>query len=279
MALSLDQVLSQLDVSTASFRRIDSAGDTVAPALAGQAHFIAVLSGCGTIHTAAGPLAATAGQLLLLASGAAPRPGPGLVVAHGLLRATLLDERSVFDYVRLPHRLEAAGTELFTGAIPELLRESAYGGPGSAAIVTCLARRLVTTLLRDAWRDSDGISPSNIAARRARLDKIVNLMQKDPGREYTLEALADAAALSRTLFHREFVNAYGVTPLGMLRSLRLQRAEELLRNTDMPIKTIMVRLGYRSRSHFCRLVKDAFGAGPEQLRGGQGAGSPLRSMD
>jgi AraC-like DNA-binding protein len=271
MLLSLDQILAQLDVSTTPFRRVGSASDVVPEATAGQAHFIAVLSGSGTVPTPGGALAVTAGQLLLLAGGVAPQPGHGLVVAHGLLDAALLDGRSVFDYIRLPHCLEAGGTELFTGAIPELLRESACGGPGSDAIITCLARRLVTTLLRDAWMDAGAIPPSSIAARRTRLDKIVDLMKKDPGRDYTLEALADAAALSRTLFHREFVSAYGVTPLGMLRRLRLQRAQELLLHTDMPIKTITARLGYRSRSHFCKLFRDAFGAGPERFRNGHGA--------
>jgi transcriptional regulator GlxA family with amidase domain len=37
-----------------------------------------------------------------------------------------------------------------------------------------------------------------------------------------------------------------------LRALRLKRAEELLRQTDMPVKTITARPGYRSRSHFSK---------------------------
>jgi AraC-like DNA-binding protein len=263
MVLSLEQALAQLDVSVASFRRIDATLDAVRTATAGQAHFIAILSGAGTIHAGSDALTVTTGTLVLLPGTLAPQPGPGLVVAHGLFHATLLDGRTVFDHIPLPHRLEAAGTELFTGAIPELLREYACGGAGADAIVACLARRLITALLRNAWMDGHAIPSSHGASRRARLDGIVGMMKKDPGRDYTLESLADAAALSRTLFHRAFVEAYGITPLAMLRGLRLQRAGDLLRHTDLPIKTVRARLGYRSHSHFSKLFADAFGAAPE----------------
>jgi AraC-like DNA-binding protein len=271
MLLSLDQVLAQLDVSATSFRCIESVHDTVRAAAPDQVHCFAVLRGSGTIHAGHDALAAESEVLLLLPGTPAPRPGPGLVVAHGLLDATLLDGRSVFDYIHLPHRLKAVGSELFKGAIPELLRESACGSPGADAIIACLARRLVTVLLRDAWTDAQGIPSAHGATRRARLDGIVDLMKKDPGRDYTLESLADTAALSRTVFHRLFVETYGQTPLAMLRGLRLQRARELLRHTDMPIKTITARLGYRSHSHFCKLFTDAFGDAPERFRNARGS--------
>jgi AraC-like DNA-binding protein len=189
-----------------------------------------------------------------------------MVLAHGLLGAMLLDGTNLFDVLPLPHCLDASGTELFIAAIPELLRESAYGGPGSDAIVTCLARRLVTTLVRDAWPSTTELAGPNGATRYQRLTKIVDLMKKDPGRQYTLEGLASAAAMSRTLFHREFAAMFGVSPLTMLRALRVKRAEDLLLKTDMPIKTIAERLGYRSRSHFCKIFRDASGADPEQFR-------------
>lgn len=272
MSLSLDQALTQIDISFSTFRRMENT-DRLAPALApGQTHFVAVLEGEGEIACGAGRIAVKAGELLLLpgrdtpAPAAAAAPFSGVVLAHGLLSATLLDGRSLFDFFTLPHWVDAAGSELFTGAIPELLRESAYAGPGSAAIITCLARRLVTALVRDAWPDDGEIVSSGTATRQQRLAKIVDLFQKDPGREYTLDGLASLAGMSRTVFHREFVTLHGCSPLTMLRGLRLKRAEELLRQTDMPIKTISSRMGYRSRSHFCKIFKGEYGVDPEQFR-------------
>jgi AraC-like DNA-binding protein len=266
MGLTLDQALGQLDITAVAFQRIEIPGTVLPPAAPGQVHFIAVLSGSGQLDCADGPMPVTEGQLLLLPREAAPRPGNGLVLAHGLLGATLLDGRSLFEFLSLPHRQEAGGTELFTGAIPEMLREAAHGGAGSAAIVTCLARRLVTTLVREAWPAADEIESAGVCSQQDRLGKIVDLLKKDPARDYSLDSLADAAGMSRTVFHRLFTQTYGSSPLAMLRELRLKRAEELLTQTDMPIKTITARLGYRSRSHFWKLFRDAHGVDPEQFR-------------
>ncbi len=266
MGMTLDQALGQLDIAAHAFQRIEVPGTVLPPAAPHQVHFIAVLSGCGDLECAGGPLAVTEGQLLVLPREAAPRSGAGMVLAHGLLCATLLDGRSLFELLHLPHRQEAGGTELLSGAIPEMLRESAHGGAGSAAIITCLARRLVTTLVREAWPEGDEIQSASVANQQERLGKIVDLLRKDPARDYSLESLADAAGMSRTVFHRTFTQTYGSSPLAMLRELRLKRAEELLTQTDMPIKTITARLGYRSRSHFWKLFRDAHGIDPEQYR-------------
>ena len=266
MALTLDQALGQIDISAIAFQRIEIPGTVLPAAAHDQVHFIAVLSGSGQLDCAQGPMPVREGELLLLPREAAPRSGAGMVLAHGLLGATLLDGRCLFEFLTLPHRQEAGGTELFTGAIPEMLSEAAHGGAGSAAIVTCLARRLVTTLVREAWPSADEIQSAGIASQNERLGKIVDLLKKDPARDYSLESLADAAGMSRTVFHRLFTQTYGSSPLAMLRELRLKRAEELLTQTDMPIKTITARLGYRSRSHFWKLFRDAHGVDPEQFR-------------
>jgi AraC-like DNA-binding protein len=266
MALTLDQALGQLDITAIAFRRIDLPETVLPPAAPGLVHFIAVLGGAGALHSVAAPIAVAEGELLLLPGQLELHPEAGLVLAHGLLGASLLDGRSLFDLLPLPHRLNAAGTELLTGAIPEMLRELAHGGAGSAAIVTCLARRLITTLVRDAWPQAGEISSASNASQRERLGKIVDLLRKDPAREYTLDGLAQAAGMSRTVFHRLFTQTYGSSPLALLRELRMKRAQALLSETDMPIKTITARLGYRSRSHFWKLFKDAHGIDPEQFR-------------
>jgi AraC-like DNA-binding protein len=275
MPLTLDQCLAQLDISAVAVQRIEHAGVGLPAPAAGQVHFIAVLHGAGMLPCASGALPVAAGQLLLLPRDAAPQPSAGLVLAHCLLGANLLDGRSLFDFLPMPHMLDASGTELFTSAIPEMLREAAYGGPGSPAIVSCMARRLVTTLVRDAWPNSTEIQPCGVSSKVEQLRKIIDLMKKDPAREYTLDSLAEAAGMSRTVFHRLFTETYGGSPLSLLREFRLKRAAELLTHTDMPIKTITGRLGYRSRSHFWKLFKEAHGVDPEQYRHQGGARPPL----
>jgi hypothetical protein len=79
--------------------------------------------------------------------------GADLVIAHGIIAATLLNERCVFDFIVMPHGVDLGNSELFASAIPELLKEAASDDAGSAAIVSCLVRRMVTLVLRDAWHE------------------------------------------------------------------------------------------------------------------------------
>jgi AraC-like DNA-binding protein len=270
--MSLSTALSQLDIVSTPFNAVD-----VVPAWSplgassGEAMLLIVLRGRGSMTMGQSVMPMHAGQLWLI-SGALPpqlssESGDNeLAVATGMLRVSLLDGRSMFDFIDTPHVYDATGTELFTGAIPELLRESAHGGPGSDAIVICLIRRLVTVLVRDAWPETHQIPSGKISAQGQQFQKIVDLMSKDPARRYTLDNLASTAGMSRTVFHRTFSQTYGVSPLAMLKKFRLKRAELLLRQTNLPIKTIASRLGYQSRSYFWQSFKDAYGLDPERYR-------------
>ncbi len=53
--------------------------------------------------------------------------------------------------------------------------------------------------------------------------------------------------------------------------MRLRRAERLLAETKLPVKSVAARVGYASRSHFSRAFKAAFGIDPAAYRT---AGSP-----
>lgn len=282
--MTLSTALSQLDIVSSPFDAVE-----VAPAWSphgattGQAMLLIVLRGSGSITMGESVMPMRAGQVWLV-DGAQPLAlsselgGDRLAVAMGLLRVNLLDGRSMFDFIETPYVYDAAGTELFTGAIPELLRESAQGGPGSDAIVICLIRRLVTALVRDAWPNTHQIPSAKISAQGQQFQKIVDLMNKDPARRYTLDNLASTAGMSRTVFHRTFNQTYGVSPLAMLRKFRLKRAELLLRQTNLPIKTIASRLGYKSRSYFWQSFKDAYGVDPESYRENSAAESETSNI-
>lgn len=268
MTLSLDQALGQLDLSTSRFDIVDIDGllslETVESS---QVHLIFILRGKGSLSAEQATFPLTAGLLLVVNSGQLARiSGQDMSIGHALLSATLLDGRRIFDFVSMPHYFNAAGTELFISAIPELLKESANGGPGSAAIVVCLLRRVITQIVRHAWPEAEVISSEKVINQSQRLEKIVSLMKKDPARQYTLESLSSAAGMSRTVFHKTFVEAYGHSPSVLLRTIRLQRAHLLLKSTELPIKVIALRLGFRSRSYFWTIFKQAYGIDPEGFR-------------
>jgi AraC-like DNA-binding protein len=79
-------------------------------------------------------------------------------------------------------------------------------------------------------------------------------------------ALARAARLSPAHFSREFRRAFGSTPHQYLLTRRLERAAELLRNTDHPVAEICFDVGLRSLGSFTTSFTRAFGHSPTAYR-------------
>jgi AraC-like DNA-binding protein len=81
-----------------------------------------------------------------------------------------------------------------------------------------------------------------------------------------VRALARAARLSPAHFSREFRRAFGSTPHQYLLTRRLERAAELLRNTDHPVAEICFDVGLRSLGSFTTSFTRAFGCSPTVYR-------------
>jgi AraC-like DNA-binding protein len=79
-------------------------------------------------------------------------------------------------------------------------------------------------------------------------------------------ALARAAHLSPAHFSREFRRAFGETPHQYLLTRRLERAAELLRNTDYSVAQICFAVGLTSVGSFTTSFGRAFGLSPTAYR-------------
>lgn len=105
---------------------------------------------------------------------------------------------------------------------------------------------------------------------------IISLMQNDLCRETTLDELADSANISRSHFQHLFRSETGVPPAQYLRTLRLERARELMTTSVLTVKQVMVRVGISDRSHFERAFKKAYGLTPRQYRAAHFMAGPGR---
>lgn len=81
-----------------------------------------------------------------------------------------------------------------------------------------------------------------------------------------LIALARSAHLSRSHFSRSFAEAFGVTPHRYLLTRRLERAKALLRDTDLSVTDICLRVGFTSLGSFSTQFRRFVGESPSAYR-------------
>ena len=79
-------------------------------------------------------------------------------------------------------------------------------------------------------------------------------------------ALARAAFVSPAHFSRQFRRTFGETPHQYLLTRRLERAAELLRNTDRSVAEICMSVGLRSVGSFTTRFRQLYGLSPTGYR-------------
>ena len=92
------------------------------------------------------------------------------------------------------------------------------------------------------------------------------LIHEYPSRAWTVDALADEIALSRSAFHERFMRLIGQPPMQYLTQWRMQVAANILRQSRAPIVSVALDVGYESEAAFSRAFKRLVGTPPAAWR-------------
>lgn len=79
-------------------------------------------------------------------------------------------------------------------------------------------------------------------------------------------ALARVAHVSEAHFSRQFRATFGETPHRYLQRRRVERAMELLRESDRPVTEICFDVGFNSLGTFSRTFREVVGEPPSRYR-------------
>ncbi|MEV0759011.1 AraC family transcriptional regulator [Nocardia sp. NPDC050435] len=126
---------------------------------------------------------------------------------------------------------------------------------------------LIASMALESWF-TRGCAPKRwlLRVNEPDLARAVAAMHADPGREWTVEALAKVALASRSGFAARFQAATGLTPGRYLTSLRVERAQRFLAEPDVSVGNVARRLGYRSETAFGRAFRRHTGVTPSEWR-------------
>lgn len=77
-----------------------------------------------------------------------------------------------------------------------------------------------------------------------------------------LSELAGVAGFSKFHFHRLFRSAYGTTPAAYSTRRRIERAQDLLRTSNLTVTEVCMTVGYASLGSFATSFRDVTGETP-----------------
>ena len=110
-------------------------------------------------------------------------------------------------------------------------------------------------------------SPENSFSRRE-LEATVHYFNEAFAQDIRIEEYAKNQHMSVCWFIRSFKRYMGVTPMQYITSIRMNKAKELLKNTNYSIQEISGLVGYENPLYFSRIFRKQIGCSPSGYRKG-----------
>ncbi|TCP30119.1 AraC family transcriptional regulator [Sphingomonas sp. BK235] len=105
---------------------------------------------------------------------------------------------------------------------------------------------------------------ANTDTRLSRLRVAMEWIRDHVAEHLSVEAMAEIAGMSVSVFHRRFKAATGHSPLQYQKYIRLHEARQLLISGRVEAAKVAFAVGYESASQFSREYKRLFGAPPRR---------------
>ncbi len=214
--------------------------------------------------------------------------------AHTLARAGLLDGRKAtihwenqdsfaeeFEEVTLTksvfvidgNRLTTAGGTASIDLMLKLIADD-HG----EELANAVADQLIYSSIRTD-QDTQRLSiPTRIGVRHPKLSRVIQMMEQAIEEPVSPAALARDVGLSTRQLERLFRRYLDRSPKRYYMELRLQKARNLLMQTDMSVINVALACGFASPSHFSKCYRAHYGTTPYRERGTQASPAPRLSI-
>lgn len=138
-----------------------------------------------------------------------------------------------------------------------------YAGAIQEEHFSSIERRLLELTERIAAELEAGQQSQNHAVQLAK-----QYIRKHYGESLSLNMIAEKVHLSPRYLSALFVEEEGIGINRYIKKVRMRKACELLRTTNMKVSEICVQVGYSNLSYFCKSFQDDFGMTPDKYRSG-----------
>lgn len=182
----------------------------------------------------------------------------GKLVEHYLKDTSICIDNPVFSIT--------SSTERIKSAMSRLIEISLASEHNDILLNSCLLE-IIYQLSQSFPRDTiqqQGASPKFL------FSKAVSFLQHNYERSIKIGHLASLLNIDRSYLHRLFIEQSGLSPKQFLTNIRLERAKQLLLDSDLNIKNIAYSVGFEDPGNFSKLFKQEIGISPTDFKRNNG---------
>ncbi|MDD9715642.1 GlxA family transcriptional regulator [Dinoroseobacter sp. PD6] len=136
-------------------------------------------------------------------------------------------------------------------------------------LANAVADQLIYTSIRTDQDTQRLSTPTRIGVRHPRLSKVIQMMEANIEEPISPSVLASDIGMSTRQLERLFRRYLNRSPKRYYMELRLQKARNLLMQTDMSVINVALACGFTSPSHFSKCYRSQYSTTPYRERGSQ----------
>ena len=129
-----------------------------------------------------------------------------------------------------------------------------------------IAKKLIVYIRRDGGQSQYSPYLSAGPKEETIVAKVLRHVTDHLGEQLSMEQLADAVSVSRRTFSRIFARSANMTPSAFVEQVRVDHSRKLLEETDLPLKTVAFRCGFRNSNQMRFIYSRRLDTTPREYR-------------
>lgn len=164
---------------------------------------------------------------------------------------------------------------VFSNLIQELYQEDQFSGDRRLEkeidrLYSCKNIMEILQVTEDNIDEYEKFLERSMSESRNEVASVKNYIYQHYEEDLSLETLAEKVYLSSGYLSFIFKKETGMNLNRYIRVFRMEKAGELLKNTNMKVAQVSEKVGFSNVSYFCRSFREFYGSSPEAYRKGTG---------
>ncbi len=150
--------------------------------------------------------------------------------------------------------------------LKQIAFESENLQPGKDVLIDRFTEILFIQIIR-SYAENEAVQENYLSALMdTPLSKALSLIHLEPEKSWTIDMIANAVGLSRSVFYKRFNDYVGMPPMQYLFEWRMMKAKDKIESTQKSLQRVAEEVGYQSDSAFQKAFKRFFSRTPASLR-------------